>query len=76
MPLFEQKGIRPKIDPTAFVAPPRFTDIWPFASLDVRAAARSESVARGVWPPKVGPDWLTGEMRSIVALPTAISPLA
>jgi hypothetical protein len=37
---------------------------------------RAESVARGVWPPKGGPDWLTGEMRSIIALPTAISPLA
>jgi len=56
--------------------PPRFTHIWPFASLDARAAVRAESVAKGVWPPKGGPDWLTGDMRSIVALPTAISPLA
>ncbi|OAE99039.1 NIPSNAP family containing protein [Bradyrhizobium centrolobii] len=56
--------------------PPRFTHIWPFASLDSRAAVRAESVAKGVWPPKGGPDWLTGDMRSIVALPTAISPLA
>ncbi|WP_377830828.1 NIPSNAP family protein (plasmid) [Bradyrhizobium lupini] len=56
--------------------PPRFTHIWPFASLDARAAVRAESVAKGIWPPKGGPDWLTGDMRSIVALPTAISPLA
>ncbi|MCW2085732.1 UNVERIFIED_ORG: hypothetical protein M2193_007907 [Bradyrhizobium japonicum] len=60
----------------ALDGPPRFTHIWPFASLDARAAVRAESVARGVWPPKGGPDWLTGEMRSIIALPTAISPLA
>lgn len=55
---------------------PRFTHIWPFASLDARAAIRAESVAVGVWPPKGGPAWLTTDMRSVVALPTAISPLA
>ena len=55
---------------------PRFTHIWPFASLDARAAVRAESVAKGIWPPKGGPDWLTGEMHSAIALPTAISPLA
>ncbi len=55
---------------------PRFTHIWPYASLNDRAAARAQSVAAGAWPPKNGPAWLTGEMRSIVALPTAISPLA
>ncbi|WFU43332.1 NIPSNAP family protein [Bradyrhizobium sp. CB82] len=60
----------------ALDGPPRFTHIWPFASLDARAAVRAESVAKGVWPPKGGPDWLTGDMRSIIALPTAISPLA
>lgn len=60
----------------ALDGPPRFTHIWPFASLNARAAVRAESVAKGVWPPKGGPDWLTGDMRSIVALPTAISPLA
>lgn len=55
---------------------PRFTHIWPFASLDARAAVRADSVAKGVWPPKGGPDWLTGDMRSTIALPTAISPLS
>lgn len=60
----------------ALDGPPRFTHIWPFASLDARAAVRADSVAKGVWPPRGGPDWLTGDMRSIVALPTAISPLA
>jgi hypothetical protein len=60
----------------ALDGPPRFTHIWPFASLDARAAVRADSVAKGIWPPKGGPDWLTGEMRSIIGLPTAISPLA
>ncbi len=54
---------------------PRFTHIWPFESLDARAAIRAEAVAVGAWPPKGGPDWLTTDMRSAVALPTAISPL-
>lgn len=60
----------------ALDGPPRFTHIWPFASLDARAAVRADSVAKGVWPPKGGPAWLTGEMHSTIALPTAISPLA
>ncbi|MBW7966689.1 NIPSNAP family protein [Bradyrhizobium sp. BR 10261] len=69
---------RGKLSPLSIVmyaldGPPR---IWPFASLDARTALRAESVAKGVWPPKGGPDWLTGNMRSIIALPTAISPLA
>jgi hypothetical protein len=60
----------------ALDGPPRFTHIWPFVSLDARAAVRADSVAKGIWPPKGGPAWLTGEMRSTIALPTAISPLA
>ncbi len=55
---------------------PRFTHIWPFDSLNHRAEARAASVAQGIWPPKGGPDWLTGNMRSTIGLPTAISPLA
>jgi len=55
---------------------PRFTHIWPFASLDARAKARADSVAAGAWPPKNGPAWLTGDMRSTVALPAPFSPLA
>ncbi|GGF04215.1 NIPSNAP family protein [Aliidongia dinghuensis] len=60
----------------ALDGPPRFTHIWPYASLDARAAIRSDAVAQGIWPPKGGPDWLTGEMRSVIGLPTAISPLS
>ena len=72
---------RGKLSPLSIVmyaldGPPRFTHIWPFASLDARTTLRAESVAKGIWPPKGGPDWLTGNMRSIIALPTAISPLA
>jgi len=55
---------------------PRFTHIWPYASLDARAKVRSDSVAAGAWPPKNGPTWLTGDMRSIIALPAPFSPLA
>jgi len=54
---------------------PRLTHIWPYASLDDRAEKRARSVAEGVWPPPGGPALLTGDMRSVIALPTAISPL-
>ena len=53
----------------------RFTQIWPYRSLDERHAARAKSVADGNWPPKGGPDWLTPDMYSAVALPLAFSPL-
>ena len=59
----------------ALDGPPRFTHIWPFSSLDARAAIRADSVKQGIWPPKGGPAWLTGDMQSTIALPTAISPL-
>ena len=58
----------------ALDGPPRFTHIWPFVSLDARAAIRADSVKQGIWPPKGGPAWLTGEMQSTIALPTAIPP--
>jgi hypothetical protein len=53
----------------------RFTQIWPYRSLDERHTARAKSVADGNWPPKGGPDWLTPDMYSAVALPLAFSPL-
>lgn len=59
----------------ALDGPSRFTHIWPFESLNQRAAVRADSVAKGIWPPKGAPQWLTGEMKSTIALPTAISPL-
>jgi hypothetical protein len=54
---------------------PRFTNIWAYASLADRSKARADAVAQGIWPPKGGPDWLTTDMHSMIALPTAISPL-
>ena len=54
--------------------PPRFTHIWPYASLEQRAAIRAKSVSTGVWPPAGGPDYLA-VMRNGIWLPTEISPL-
>ena len=54
---------------------PRFTQIWPYASLNERSAARADAVKQGIWPPKGGPDWLTPAMHSQVFVPTDVSPL-
>lgn len=54
---------------------PRLTQIWPYESLAARAEARSKSVADGKWPPKGGPDWLSPDMTSQIAMPLAFSPL-
>ncbi|WP_111891286.1 NIPSNAP family protein [Acinetobacter sp. MB5] len=54
---------------------PRIVSIWPYASLNQRSEVRTKAVADGIWPPKGGPQWLTHEMQSMIALPTAISPL-
>ncbi|WP_180108699.1 NIPSNAP family protein [Acinetobacter sp. YH12147] len=54
---------------------PRIVSIWPYKTLNERSEVRAQSVADGIWPPKGGPQWLTHEMQSMIALPTAISPL-
>jgi len=54
---------------------PRITHIWPYKSLNDRGIIRADSVAKGAWPPKGGPDWLTPDMRSAIGLPLAVSPL-
>jgi hypothetical protein len=54
---------------------PRLTQIWPYESLAARSEARSRSVADGKWPPKGGPDWLSADMTSQIALPLPFSPL-
>lgn len=54
---------------------PRITHIWPYTSLAARTEARNQSVADGNWPPKGGPDWLSPDMTSQIALPLAFSPL-
>jgi hypothetical protein len=55
--------------------PPRFTHIWPYRSLEERAATRAKAVATGVWPPK-GVSHHLDEMRNGIWLPTEISPLS
>lgn len=55
--------------------PTRFTQIWPYASANHRAEIRAKTVADGIWPPKGGPAWLTGEMTSTLAVPLPYSPL-
>ncbi|MDB5640068.1 MAG: hypothetical protein JWP51_4976 [Bradyrhizobium sp.] len=54
---------------------PRITHIWPYASLDARAAIRTDSVAQGIWPPKNAPEQFF-EATSMIGMPTAASPLA
>ena len=53
---------------------PRFTHIWPYASLEQRAEIRAKAVSMGVWPPKGGGDHLS-VMTNGIWLPTEISPL-
>lgn len=56
--------------------PTRFTHIWPYASVNDRAAIRAEAVKGGNWPPKGGQENLfADDMRSWVCLPLAGSPL-
>ena len=71
---------REKLSPcvVAMVAldgPLRFTNIWAYPTLDARAKARADAVAQGIWPPKGGPAYLTTNMVSTIAMPTAVSPL-
>jgi NIPSNAP len=54
---------------------PRITHIWPYASLDARAAIRTDAVAKGIWPPKNGPEQLV-TATSMIGVPTEASPLA
>jgi hypothetical protein len=54
---------------------PRITHIWPYPSLNDRARIRGEAVARGIWPPKNGPAWLTPAMQATIYLPFDFSPL-
>ena len=55
--------------------PRPLTQVWPIPSLPERQEARAKSVADGNWPPKGGPDWLSPEMYSAIALPLPFSPL-
>jgi hypothetical protein len=52
---------------------PRITHIWPYRTLDERAAVRAAAVKDGIWPPKGTADNVT-EMVSWIGVPTAFSP--
>jgi NIPSNAP len=55
-------------------APQRMLHIWPYASLDERAATRARASKEGIWPPPGGSDHLLS-LQSEVFMPTAFSPL-
>jgi len=52
----------------------RFMHIWPYPSLEVRAATRKTAIETGVWPPQGGPGHLT-TMRTDIYLPAPFSPI-
>lgn len=53
---------------------PRITHIWPYADMAERTRVRGAATAAGIWPPKeTGPNLI--DMTSLIALPTAFSPL-
>jgi hypothetical protein len=52
----------------------RFMHIWPYPSLEVRAATRKTAIETGVWPPAGGPDYLS-TMRTDIYLPASFSPI-
>ena len=52
----------------------RFVHIWPYSSLDQRAAIRAQAVQQGVWPPGGGAEHLLNQVNKIM-LPAAFSPM-
>jgi hypothetical protein len=52
----------------------RFMHIWPYPTLEVRAATRKTAIETGVWPPQGGPDHLL-TMRTDIYLPAPFSPI-
>jgi NIPSNAP protein len=54
---------------------PRFIHIWGYRTLAERESLRAEALARGVWPPRSAPRWLTTDMWSELFVPDARSPL-
>jgi hypothetical protein len=53
---------------------PRVLHLWPYASFEDRARLRHDAMAKGLWPPKGGPDYLVST-RSSIYLPAPFSPL-
>ncbi|HEY2533408.1 MAG TPA: NIPSNAP family protein [Xanthobacteraceae bacterium] len=56
-------------------SPQRMLHIWPYASLDHRAATRARAGKEGIWPPPGGSDHLLS-LQSELFVPTAFSPLS
>lgn len=56
-------------------SPQRMLHIWPYASLDHRAATRARASKEGIWPPPGGSDHLLS-LQSELFVPTAFSPLS
>jgi hypothetical protein len=68
------------VDPITVVmyaldGPDRIIQIWPFTSLDARIEIRRDLYAKKMWPPPGGPEHILDAV-SIIALPTAFSPLS
>ena len=55
---------------------PRFTHIWAYRDIEQRSSIREKARQDHTWPPKELPTFLTGDMQSTIAIPTAFSPLA
>ena len=53
---------------------PRIFHVWPYADLNERTRMRADAVAKGVWPPKGGAEFIA-TMRSSIYLPAPFSPL-
>ena len=51
----------------------RFIHIWPYRSLDERAAIRKQARDAGVWPPPYNPDILLTQQNKLL-MPAAFSP--
>lgn len=56
-------------------SPQRMLHIWPYASLDDRAATRARASKEGIWPPPGGSDHVLS-LQSELFVPTAFSPLS
>ena len=61
------------IGTTEFGALNTLIHIWPYESLERRAAIRAQAVEAGVWPPPTAPQ--IQQMRNMIMLPTSFSPL-
>jgi hypothetical protein len=52
----------------------KYVHIWPYPSLDQRAATRAKVVELGIWPPGGGAEVLLTQENKIL-MPSAFSPM-